>query len=371
MRSNLKQRLSLFDRYLSVWVILCIIAGVAMCKLFPELVGTLSRFSIGYVNLPIAVLVWLMIFPTMLRIDFTALRGVGRRPKGIALGLFINWMVKPFSMALLGWLFLKYVFADVIGPELADQYLAGLIILAAAPCTGMVFVWSYLTDGDPAYTLVQVALNDLLVLFAFVPIVVFLLGVTNLTVPYDIVLYSVLFYVVIPFALGASCRVVLLKTYGQAWLENVFLGQFKPFTITALLATLVIIFAFQGDVILSKPLHIALIAIPLLVQVYFNAGLGYALARWLRLPYPVAAPIALIGSSNFFELAVATAISLFGLTSGATLATVVGVLIEVPVMLSVCAFCNRTVGWFDWESDKPMAATGRATGTAHTGVRTE
>jgi arsenite transporter len=344
--SSARKRLQVFDRYLSLWVMLCIVGGIIIGKVSPGLVGALSRLQVSYVNLPIAVLIWLMMYPMMVRIDFTALRGVGRRPKGILLTLFINWFVKPFSMAFLGWLFFKHVFAGIIGPELGDQYLAGTVLLAAAPCTGMVFVWSYLTDGDPAYTLVQVALNDIIALFAFAPIVIFLLGVSNITVPYDVVLYSVLLYIVVPLAVGAISRPVLLRTRGPQWFEGVFLARFKPVTIVALLATLVIIFAFQGEVILSKLGHIVLIAIPLLIQVYFNSGLAYGLAWWLRVPYAVAAPAALIGASNFFEIAVATAIALFGLTSGATLATVVGVLIEVPAMLSVCAFCNRTREWF-------------------------
>ncbi|MBI4254997.1 MAG: ACR3 family arsenite efflux transporter [Candidatus Rokubacteria bacterium] len=340
------RRLSVFERYLSLWVALCIVAGVAVGKLAPGLVGALSRVEVRHVNLPIALLIWLMIYPMMLRIDFAALRGVGRRPRGILIVLFVNWLVKPFSMAFLGWLFFRHVFAGLIGPELGDQYLAGAIILAAAPCTAMVFVWSYLTDGDPAYTLVQVALNDLIMLVAFAPIVIFLLGVSNISVPYDVLLSSVLLYIVIPLAAGAGSRAVLLRRRGAAWFDGVFLARLKPVTIAALLATLVIIFAFQGEVILGKVSHIVLIAVPLLVQVYLNSGLAYGLARWLQVPHAVAAPGALIGASNFFELAVATAISLFGLTSGATLATVVGVLVEVPVMLSVCAFCNRTRHWF-------------------------
>ena len=308
--------------------------------------GALSRLEVRHVNLPIAVLIWLMIYPMMLRIDFAAVRGVGRRPKGILVVLFVNWLVKPFSMAVLGWLFFKHLFAGLIGPELGDQYLAGAIILAAAPCTAMVFVWSYLTDGDPAYTLVQVALNDLIMLVAFAPIVILLLGVSNITVPYDVLFYSVVLYIVIPLAAGALSRTVVLRAQGPVWFDQVFLARLKPVAILALLATLVLIFAFQGEVILGRLSHIVLIAIPLLIQVYFNSGLAYGLARWLRVPHAVAAPGALIGASNFFELAVATAISLFGLTSGATLATVVGVLVEVPVMLSVCSFCNRTRPWF-------------------------
>ena len=341
-----RKRLSVFERYLSVWVALCILAGVAIGRLGHGLVNGLSRLEVSHVNLPIAVLIWLMIYPMMLRIDFTALKSVGRQPRGILVVLFVNWLVKPFSMAFLGWLFFKHVFVGVIGPEVADQYLAGTIILAAAPCTAMVFVWSYLTDGDPAYTLVQVALNDLIMLVAFAPIVILLLGVSDITVPYDVLLYSVLLYIVIPLAAGTGSRLILLRTRGPDWFERVFLARLKPVSVVALLATLVLIFAFQGEVILGKLSHIALIAIPLLIQVYFNSGLAYGLARYLEVPHRVAAPGALIGASNFFELAVATAISLFGLTSGATLATVVGVLVEVPVMLSVCSFCNRTRDWF-------------------------
>ena len=340
------KRLSFFERYLSLWVVLCIIVGVAIGKAAPGLVALLSRLEVSQVNLPIAVLIWLMVYPMMLRIDFAALRGVGRRPKGLLIVLFVNWLVKPFSMAFLGWLFFKQFFGGLIGPELGDQYLAGAIILAAAPCTAMVFVWSYLTDGDPAYTMVQVALNDLIMLVAFAPIVIFLLGVSNITVPYDVLFYSVVLYIVIPLGAGALSRAALLRTRGAVWFEGAFLPRLKPVSVTALLATLVLIFAFQGEVIVGKVSHIVLIAIPLLIQVYFNSSLAYGLARWLRVPHSIAAPGALIGASNFFELAVATAISLFGLTSGATLATVVGVLVEVPVMLSVCSFCNRTRHWF-------------------------
>jgi ACR3 family arsenite transporter len=340
------KRLNLFERYLSAWVALCIVAGVALGTMAPGFVGALSRLEVRHVNLPIAVLIWLMIYPMMLRIDFAAVRGVGRRPRGILVVLFVNWLVKPFSMAVLGWLFFKHLFAGLIGPELGDQYLAGAIILAAAPCTAMVFVWSYLTDGDPAYTLVQVALNDLIMLVAFAPIVILLLGVSNITVPYDVLFYSVVLYIVIPLAAGVVSRTVLLRARGPVWFDQIFLERLKPVAILALLATLVLIFAFQGEVILGRLSHIVLIAIPLLIQVYFNSGLAYGLARWFRVPHAVAAPGALIGASNFFELAVATAISLFGLTSGATLATVVGVLVEVPVMLSVCSFCNRTRPWF-------------------------
>jgi ACR3 family arsenite transporter len=350
-----EKRLGVFERYLSVWVVLGIAAGVAVGTAVPGLVGALSRWEVRHVNLPIAVLIWLMIYPMMLRIDFGALRGVGRRPQGLLIVLVVNWLVKPFSMAALGWLFFKGIFAGLLGPDLGDQYLAGTIILAAAPCTAMVFVWSYLTDGDPAYTLVQVALNDLIMLVAFAPLVVLLLGVSSIAVPYDVLLYSVLLYIAIPLAAGALSRAVLLRMRGAAWLET-FLARLRPVTIGALLATLVLIFAFQGAVILGRVGHIVLIAIPLLIQVYFNAGLVYGLARWFRVPHAVAAPGALIGASNFFELAVATAVSLFGLQSGATLATVVGVLVEVPVMLSVCRVCNRTRHWFTGPAAEPDRA---------------
>jgi ACR3 family arsenite transporter len=354
------KRVSAFERYLSLWVALCIVGGVGIGMVAPGLVHVLSRVEVSHVNLPIALLIWFMIYPMMLRIDFTALRGVGQRPKGLVLVLAVNWLVKPFSMALLGWLFFKHLFAGAIGPQLADQYLAGTIILAAAPCTAMVFVWSYLTDGDPAYTLVQVALNDVIMLFAFAPIVIFLLGVSNITVPYDVLFYSVVLYIVIPLVAGATSRSVLLRRRGTAWFDGTFLPRLKPVSVAALLTTLVLIFAFQGEVILGKVSHIALIAVPLLIQVYFNSGLVYGLARWLRIPHDIAAPGALIGASNFFELAVATAISLFGLTSGATLATVVGVLVEVPVMLSVCGFCNRTRRWFPATAACPVSRVSTA-----------
>ncbi len=354
------RRLSVFERYLSLWVALCIAAGVALGTVIPGLVGALSRMEVRHINLPMALLIWLMIYPMMLRIDFPAVREVGRQPKGILIVLFVNWLVKPFSMALLGWLFFKGLFGGILGPDVADQYLAGVIILAAAPCTAMVFVWSYLTDGDPAYTLVQVALNDLIMLVAFAPIVMFLLGVSSITVPYDVLVYSVLLYIAIPLGAGALSRAALIRRRGRAWFEGVLLARLRPVSVAALLATLVLIFAFQGAVILGQLSHIVLIALPLLVQVYFNSGLAYGLARALGVPYAVAAPGALIGASNFFELAVATAISLFGLTSGATLATVVGVLVEVPVMLSVCAFCNRTRPWFRAPSTGAALAVQRA-----------
>ena len=288
-----------------------------------------------------------MIYPMMLRIDLASVLGVRRRPRGILVTLFVNWVVKPFSMAFLGWLFFKHLFHPWIGDALADQYIAGVIILAAAPCTAMVFVWSYLTDGDPAYTLVQVSLNDLLMLLFFAPIVTFLVtGTSNLSVPFEVLLYSVLVFIVVPLALGSLSRTFLLHRKGIAWFEGRFLPTFQPVTTLALLATLVLIFAFQAENLTGRFFHVVLIAIPILIQVYFNSSLTYGLMKLVHAPHSVAAPGALIGASNFFELAVATAIALYGPGSGAALATVVGVLVEVPVMLSVCAACNRTRHWF-------------------------
>ncbi len=344
------KRLNFFENYLTLWVALCMVVGVLLGKLAPGLVGALRAVEFGeksQINAPIALLIWLMIYPMMLKIDFSSILGVRRRPGGILVTLFVNWLVKPFSMALLGWVFFKHLFLPLIGPELADQYIAGTIILAAAPCTAMVFVWSYLTDGDPAYTLVQVSLNDLIMLVLFAPIVGLLVaGASSLTVPFQVLLTSVVAFIVIPLALGSLSRVLLLRTKGRAWFERVYLPFFQPITTIALLATLVLIFAFQADNITGRWFHVLLIAVPILIQVYFNAGLAYGLMKWFRIPHNVAAPGALIGASNFFELAVAVAITLFGPDSGAALATVVGVLVEVPVMLSVCAFCNRTRHWF-------------------------
>jgi ACR3 family arsenite transporter len=344
---TLRSQLGWFDRYLPIWVAGCIVIGTILGHLFPSLFAALSRISISHVNLPVAVLVWLMIYPSMLQIDLPAIRGVGQRPRGIVVTLVVNWLIKPFSMAVLGWLFLKVVFINLIGMDLANQYMAGLILLAAAPCTGMVFVWSHMVDGDPAYTLVQVVLNDLIMLVAFAPIVILLLGLTELSIPYDVVFMSVLMYLVVPLVAGLATRAVIVRSRGVDWMSDVFIPRIKPFTTAALPLTLVIIFAFQGQVILANPLHILLIAVPILIQVYLNAGVAYGLSRQAGVPYSIAAPAALIGSSNFFELAVATSISMFGLASGATLATVVGVLVEVPVMLSVCSGCRRSRSWFE------------------------
>ncbi|OGS05883.1 MAG: arsenical-resistance protein [Elusimicrobia bacterium RIFCSPLOWO2_12_FULL_59_9] len=348
---NEPKQMGFFERTLTAWVGLCMAVGIAVGKLAPGVVDLLRRMEFGaesHINIPIAVLLWLMIYPMMLKVDFSSILSVGRRPKGLLITLLVNWLIKPFSMAALGWLFFKGLFLPLIGPELADQYIAGVIILAAAPCTAMVFVWSYLVDGDPAYTLVQVALNDLIMLIAFAPIVKYLVsGASSLTVPFIVLVYAVVIFIVIPLAAGAATRSVLVRAHGKAWFESVFLPKLHPVSVAALLATLVFIFAFQAENITGRFLHVLLIAVPIFIQVYFNAGLVYGLMRFFKVEFPVAAPGALIGASNFFELAVATAIALFGPGSGAALATVVGVLVEVPVMLSVCSLCRRTRHWFE------------------------
>lgn len=348
-----EKRLNLFERYLTLWVGLCMVTGVAIGKLLPSLVDSLRSLELGtdsHVNLPMAILIWLMIVPMMMKVDFASVRNVGKRPKGLAVTLLVNWLVKPFSMAFLAWLFFRHLFSAWIAPAEADQYIAGAIILAAAPCTAMVFVWSYLTDGDPAYTLVQVSVNDLIMLVLFAPLVGFLVsGASSLTVPWLVLFYSVACFIVIPLTIGTTLRTWFIRQRGQRWFEESLLPRFAPVTITALLATLVMIFAFQADNITGRSFHVFLIAVPILLQVYFNSSLAYGLMKVLNVPYAIAAPGALIGASNFFELAVATAIALYGPGSGAALATVVGVLVEVPVMLSVCAVCNRTRHWFPRE----------------------
>jgi len=342
--------LGFFERYLSIWVALCMAAGIMLGKILPGFTSGLRSLEFGsgsQINVPIAVLIWLMITPMMMKVDFAAVRNVGRRPAGLTVTLIVNWVIKPFSMALLAWAFFHILFAAFITPAEADQYIAGCIILAAAPCTAMVFVWSHLTNGDPAYTLVQVSVNDLIMLVLFVPIVQFLVhGASSLRVPFAVLLYSVLVFIVIPLAAGTLLRLLVVRRRGHAWFEKKLLPRFAPLTIGALLATLVLIFAFQADNITGRLSHVLLIAIPITLQVYLNAGIAYGLMKWLKVEHSVAAPGALIGASNFFELAVATAIALFGPASGAALATVVGVLVEVPVMLSVCAACNRTRHWF-------------------------
>ena len=344
------KRLNLFERYLTLWVGLCMLAGLLLGRGAPAFVHWLRGMEFGrgsQVNVPIAILIWLMIIPMMMKVDFASILDVRRKPRGLLVTLFVNWLVKPFSMALIGWIFFRHLFSAWISPADADQYIAGVIILAAAPCTAMVFVWSHLTDGDPAYTLVQVSVNDLIMLFLFAPIVRFLVsGASSLSVPFIVLLYSVVAFIVIPLGVGVLLRAWLTRTRGRQWFEHQFLPKLNPMTILALLATLVFIFAFQAENLTGRYLHVLLIAVPILIQVYFNSGLAYGLMKLLKVEYSVAAPGALIGASNFFELAVATAIALFGPGSGAALATVVGVLVEVPVMLSVCSVCNRTRHWF-------------------------
>jgi len=343
------KRIGFFERYLTVWVFLCMVVGVLIGSIAPDAVSMVSRLEFArdsHVNIPIAILIWAMIYPMMLKVDFSSIGGIARKPKGLLITLFVNWIIKPLSMAFLAWVFIQHLFSTWITPETAKDYTAGLIILAAAPCTAMVFVWSYLTDGDPVYTLVQVAVNDLIMLVAFAPIVTILCGVANVVVPSSVLITSVVVFIVIPLAAGYLTRSLLLKARGKQWFEEFFLPKFQPITIAALLLTLVLIFAFQAQNLTQRWFAVLLLAVPIIIQVYFNSSLTYLVMRWLKVPHNVAAPGALIGASNFFELAVAVAITLFGPSSGAALATVVGVLVEVPVMLSVCSVCNRTRDWF-------------------------
>ncbi len=338
--------MSLFERYLTLWVFLCIIVGIALGHLLPGFFGAISAMEVARVNLPIAILIWLMIIPMLVKIDFDALAQVTQHWRGIGVTLFINWAVKPFSMALLGWFFIGYLFRPWLPADQIDSYIAGLIILAAAPCTAMVFVWSNLTRGEPHFTLSQVALNDVIMIVAFAPIVALLLGLSAITVPWETLLLSVALYIVVPVIAAQVIRRARLASGGEAALQRL-LKTLQPLSLLALLATLVLLFAFQGQQILAQPAVIALLAVPILIQVYFNSGLAYLLNRWAGEQHCVAGPSALIGASNFFELAVAAAISLFGLNSGAALATVVGVLIEVPVMLSVVWIVNNSRGWYE------------------------
>lgn len=333
--------MSLFERWLSLWVALCILAGLLLGNLMPELFAALAGLEYASVNLVVAILIWAMVYPIMIAIDFGSLKDVGRRPKGLVITLVINWLIKPFTMAALGVLFFNHLFAGLIDPAKAPEYIAGLILLGAAPCTAMVFVWSQLTKGDPNYTLVQVSVNDLVMVVAFAPIVAFLLGVTDINVPWETLILSVVLYIVIPLIAGALTRRALMLRGGEAAL-SAFTARIKPASVLGLLLTVVLLFGFQGQVIIAEPLLIALIAVPIIIQSYGIFALGYAWAFAWKLPHKVAAPCALIGTSNFFELAVAVAIGLFGLNSGAALATVVGVLVEVPVMLTLVAFANRT-----------------------------
>jgi ACR3 family arsenite transporter len=340
-RAEKTKAIGFFEKYLTAWVLLCIITGVIVGKLFGDGIHSLSNLSLYHVNLPVAVLIWFMIYPMMLQIDFGSIKNVRRTPKGLILTLVVNWLIKPFTMAFFAWAFFHYIFAAWITPAMAQQYLAGAILLGAAPCTAMVFVWSYLSDGDAAYTLVQVSVNDLVILIAFIPIVGFLLGITDIAIPYSTLITSVVIFVVIPLLAGFLSHTLLIRMKGKEWFTQKFVPKFKPVSITALLVTLVLLFAYQGEEIIQQPLNILFIAIPLAIQTYSIFGLTWFMGRKIRLPYTICAPASMIGASNFFELSVAVAISLFGLNSGAALATVVGVLIEVPVMLSLVKIANN------------------------------
>jgi len=338
--------MGLFERYLSLWVGLAIVLGITLGEVFPPVFATIAGWEFAHVNILVAVLIWVMIFPMMVQIDFSAIKDVGRRPKGLVLTLVVNWLIKPFTMAASGWLFFKILFADLVDPQSANEYIAGMILLGVAPCTAMVFVWSQLTKGDPNYTLVQVSVNDVIMIFAFAPIAAFLLGVSDIHVPWETLLLSVVLYVVLPLLAGVITRKILNQTGSDRNIAH-FVAQLKPWSIVGLLATVVLLFGFQAQTIIAQPFVILLIAIPLLIQTYGIFAISYAGAKAMKLPHNIAAPACMIGTSNFFELAVAVAISLFGLHSGAALATVVGVLVEVPVMLSLVAFANRTRHWFE------------------------
>ena len=340
------QALGFFAKYLTIWVAICIIAGVVLGQVLPIIPETLSKFEYAKVSIPVAILIWLMIYPMMLKIDFSSIVNATKKPKGLIVTCVTNWLIKPFTMFFIASFFFYVVFKAFIPAELAKDYLAGAVLLGAAPCTAMVFVWSHLTKGDPAYTLVQVAVNDLILLVAFTPIVAFLLGVSNVPIPYDTLFLSVILFVVIPLAGGYLSRKLVVKSKGQEFFDNVFIKKFDNITIIGLLLTLVIIFSFQGEIIMNNPLHIALIAVPLTIQTFLIFFIAYGWAKVWKLKHNIAAPAGMIGASNFFELAVAVAISLFGLESGATLATVVGVLVEVPVMLVLVKIANSTKHWF-------------------------
>lgn len=337
-----------FERYLSVWVALAIVVGVSLGNMMPGMFTHIAALEFAHVNLVVAVLIWVMIYPMMVQIDFSAIKHIGQRPQGLVLTLVVNWLIKPFTMAALGWLFFKVLFADWVDPQTAQEYIAGMILLGVAPCTAMVFVWSQLTKGDPNYTLVQVSVNDVIMVFAFAPICAFLLGVSDIQVPWMTLLISVVLYVALPLVAGVMTRRWLEQRAAKNPTQHIssFLMRCKPWSVSGLLLTVVLLFGFQAQTILAQPQAILLIAIPLLIQTYGIFAISFVAARAIKLPYNIAAPACMIGTSNFFELAVAVAISLFGLHSGAALATVVGVLVEVPVMLSLVAFCNRTQHWF-------------------------
>lgn len=341
-----KQGIGFFEKYLTLWVAICIVVGIAIGQWLPVIPETLSKFEYANVSIPVAILIWLMIFPMMLKVDFQSVKDVGKRPKGIIITCVTNWLIKPFTMFGIAYLFFYVIFKALIPAELAEEYLAGAVLLGAAPCTAMVFVWSYLTKGNAAYTLVQVAVNDLILLVAFVPIVALLLGVGGIAIPWDTLILSVVLFVVIPLVAGIITRITVIKRKGIEYFNNVFVKKFNNTTIGGLLLTLVILFSFQGETILNNPLHIVLIAVPLILQTILIFFVAYGWAKWWKLPHDIAAPAGMIGASNFFELAVAVAISLFGLQSGAALATVVGVLVEVPVMLMLVRIANNTRKWF-------------------------
>ena len=341
-----KQGIGFFERYLTLWVALCIIAGIAVGQWLPAIPQTLSKFECANVSIPVAILIWLMIYPMMLKVDFQIVKNVGKRPKGIIVTCVTNWLIKPFTMFGIAYLFFYVIFKVFIPEDLAKEYLAGAVLLGAAPCTAMVFVWSHLTKGDAAYTLVQVAVNDLIILVAFAPIVALLLGVGGVTIPWDTLFLSVLLFVVIPLSAGVITRTWVIRQKGIEYFNHVFIRKFDNYTVGGLLLTLIILFSFQGETILNNPLHILLIAVPLVLQTVLIFFVAYGWAKWWKLPHSVAAPAGMIGASNFFELAVAVAISLFGLQSGAALATVVGVLVEVPVMLMLVRIANNTHKWF-------------------------
>jgi len=341
-----KYNIGFFEKYLTLWVLLCMAAGILVGKYLPGIPMFLGKFEYAQISLPIAVLIWLMIYPMMMKVDFTSIKNVGKNPKGLFVTWVTNWLIKPFTMYGIAAFFFYVVFKTIIPAELAKEYLAGAVLLGAAPCTAMVFVWSHLTKGNPAYTVVQVATNDLIILIAFTPIVAFLLGVGGVAVPWDTLFLSVVLFVVIPLAGGILTRTLIIRNKGKKYFENQFLPRFNHITIIGLLLTLVIIFSFQGNVILENPLHIVLIAVPLILQTFLIFFIAYLASKWLKLPHTIAAPAGMIGASNFFELAVAVAISLFGATSPAALTTIVGVLTEVPVMLLLVRFSNKTRHWF-------------------------
>jgi ACR3 family arsenite transporter len=339
--SKTKKQIGFFEKYLTLWVAICIAAGIGIGNFAGDGIQFLSSMEVYKVNIPVAILIWLMIYPMMLQVDFSSIKNVGKRPKGLVLTLVVNWLIKPFTMAFFAWIFFSKIYSAFISPEQAGEYIAGAILLGAAPCTAMVFVWSYLTDGDPNYTLVQVSVNDLIILVAFIPIVGLLLGITNITIPYDTLVASIVVFVVVPLLAGYLTHKILVKQKGKEWFTKQFLPKFKPVSIIALLLTLILLFAFQGNIIVENPLIILLVAVPLVIQTYFIFFIAWFGGRKLKLPHAICSPAAMIGASNFFELAVAVAIALFGLQSPAALVTVVGVLVEVPVMLSLVRLANK------------------------------